>query len=152
MIQILTMNKFQMTPLHTAAINGNLHLCRLLVENNPVKNPADNFGTTPLHWAASLGHLEICNLIIKKVRDKNPANKNGETPLHHAPLSGNFDVCKLIIEKVVDKNPKGIHIKFPKMNVVTPSKYVLMKWEYFEHILDMLKVRLCPLISLQPLS
>ena len=47
------------TPLHWAAENGNLALCKLIVTNVEEKNPQDIYQNTPLHYAAKSGHLEV---------------------------------------------------------------------------------------------
>ena len=47
------------TPLHWAAENGNLALCKLIVNNVEEKNPQDIYQNTPLHYAATSGHLEV---------------------------------------------------------------------------------------------
>ena len=88
-----------------AAKEGRLNVCRLIIQNNQNKNPADDDNNTPLHSAAEEGNLEICRLIIENVQDKNPANRNGDTPLHKALGAGHLEVCRLIIENIQDKNP-----------------------------------------------
>merc|ERR1719295_2243921 len=60
------------TPLHDAAKNGQLEICRLIIENIEEKNPHDACGNTPLLCAVMEGHLEVCRLIIDHVEDKNP--------------------------------------------------------------------------------
>ena len=74
------------TPLHWAANEGHLEVCRLIIANVQDKNPADHWGQTPMHLAAGGGHLEICRLIIKNIQDKNPAEDNGNAPLHMAAI------------------------------------------------------------------
>jgi len=49
-----------LTPLHTAARKGHLEICKYIISNVRIKNPADNFGFTPLHDAAIKGHSEVC--------------------------------------------------------------------------------------------
>ena len=41
-----------LTPLHEAAGNGHLSLCKFIMENLEDKNPEDSDGFTPLHLAA----------------------------------------------------------------------------------------------------
>lgn len=52
-------NNIRKTPLHWAAENGNLALCKLIVTNVEEKNPQDIYQNTPLHYAATSGHLEV---------------------------------------------------------------------------------------------
>ena len=85
------------TPLHIAASEGNLELCRIIINNVNDKNPADNEGHKSLHQAVyNTSQLQIC-------RDKNPANEDGVTPLHFAALYGLFETCKLIANNIVNK-------------------------------------------------
>ena len=40
------------TPLHLAASNGHLDVCKHIMEKSANKNPRNNDGETPLHLAA----------------------------------------------------------------------------------------------------
>ena len=103
------------TPLHFAAYNGHLEVCKLIMDNITDKNPANTVternmdeGETPFHFAAKAGQLAVCQLFLDNLSDKNPASKiSGLTPLHHAAESGHVEVCKLIMENLVDKNPRA---------------------------------------------
>eukprot|EP00299_Pterocystis_sp_00344_P015219 c7592_g1_i4.p1 GENE.c7592_g1_i4~~c7592_g1_i4.p1 ORF type:complete len:119 (+),score=22.61 c7592_g1_i4:128-484(+) len=53
------------TPLHHAASNGHVELCRFLVENGANVNAACNTGLqTPLHKAAERSHTRTCEYLI----------------------------------------------------------------------------------------
>ena len=95
------------TPLHWAATNGKIGVCKFIIENSSNKNPAsikcDRY--TPLHLAAQRGRLEVCKLIMENLTNKNPANKHGSTPFHFAAKAGKLAVCQLMIENLTDKNP-----------------------------------------------
>ena len=96
------------TPLHKAAIDGDLKECKLIINHIEHKNPSNKFGypgITPLHYAAKNGHFDVCKLIIERIKEKNPADVHGWTPLHYAASSGFLDIFKLIIEAVEEKNP-----------------------------------------------
>ena len=100
-----------MMPLHSAAYNNRLNLCKMIIEKAKDKNPGSYSGQTPLHEAASKGHLIVCKLIMGKLQNKNPGSKKGVTPLHKAASKGHLEVCQLIIEKgrlwsSQDKNPR----------------------------------------------
>ena len=93
------------TPLHLAAKNGHLSVCKLIIENVFDKNPTGpEYGYskrinhwTPLHLAAHNGHFTVCELIINNILDKNPRDQNGWTPLHSAAQNGHLEVCQLIL-------------------------------------------------------
>jgi ankyrin repeat protein len=56
-------DKFGFTPLHSAAVHGNLEVVKLLMDHAKVKNPGDKTGKTPLHYAAKNGNREIVKWI-----------------------------------------------------------------------------------------
>jgi ankyrin repeat protein len=81
------------TPLHKAAENGYLDICKIILEDPSVddKNPKclkiwdmdycrDFKGETPLHLAAKDGYLEICQLMIIYIENKSPKRNDGKTP------------------------------------------------------------------------
>ena len=47
------------TPLHKAAGNGHVEVCKLILEKVEDKNPHALNGRTPLHVAAGEGHFEV---------------------------------------------------------------------------------------------
>ena len=74
------------TPLHTAAMQGNFKIFKLIMDNNMAeKSPTNCIGDTPLHTAVK----------------------------HYSPISGHFLIIKLIIKKSGNKNPKVIERKTP---------------------------------------
>ena len=112
--KISLLNRLGRTPLHWAAINGHIEVCKLILEGTSNKNPAEikHLRQTPLHYAAYRGHLEICKLIMDSISvvkvgfDKNPASGyKGETPFHVAAKQGQLAVCQLMLENLADKNP-----------------------------------------------
>ena len=42
-------DNFGVTPFHSAAQNGHLTVCKLIIEKAKDKNPKDMIGETPLH-------------------------------------------------------------------------------------------------------
>ena len=72
------------TPLHIAAVTGNLELCNLILSNVVEKNSKSTNRWTPLHMAAANGHLEVARVIAENADDKNPIGSYGWTPFHFA--------------------------------------------------------------------
>ena len=97
---------YKFTPLHFAAMQGNVETCRFIIQNVEVVNHKCFRGDTPLHMAAGHGNLEACRILINRMIEKNPKNNYGYTPLHKAAVNGNLDICTLIIGKVEEKNPE----------------------------------------------
>ena len=61
------------TPLHKAAKNGHVKICKLILENVVDKCPISEKGMTPLHWSARCGHSETCQMILQNI-DKEEAS------------------------------------------------------------------------------
>ena len=66
---------FKATPLHIAAVNGNLDLYKLIMNNVDEVNPETNNGKTPLHMAVTNGHMELSKMIIERIENKNPSDR-----------------------------------------------------------------------------
>ena len=109
-------NDENFTPLHMAAMNGHLQVCKLIIENvceNPKprsdrgdsKNPKSCDGTTPLHYAALRGHLQVCQLIIENIQQKNPKDRYMCTPFDYAIREGHTLVANFL-EKYARRTKK----------------------------------------------
>ena len=66
---------FKATPLHIAAVRGNLDLYKLIMDNVDNVNPETNNGKTPLHMAVTNGHMELSKMIMERIENKNPSDK-----------------------------------------------------------------------------
>jgi len=89
-------------PLHHAAKNGHLEICKILLENDKhsILNLINEDGLNALHFAAESGNLEICKLFLEKNNvDVNSASFAGNTPLHFASNNNFLEICKLLVEK-----------------------------------------------------
>ena len=109
--QILKYNsrrKLQWSPLHIAAAQGHLELCKYIMEKTNDPNPKKKNGITALHMAAYGGCRETCELLIDNLENKNPVTNKGITPFHFASKEGHFDVCELLIQNIDDKNPAAL--------------------------------------------
>ena len=96
--------EFGMTPLHIAAVTGNLELWNLIISHVVEKNPKSTNGWTPLHLAAANGHLKIVRNIVENVDDKNffgtkkmnLIRNHGWTPLNFASRNRHSGICRLL--------------------------------------------------------
>ena len=55
------------TPLHGAAKNGHLDVCKLIMKNIDDKNPRSHSGKTPLSLAVKNKHFKTSNYIFFKM-------------------------------------------------------------------------------------
>ncbi len=53
------------TPLHNAARNGYLEVCKLLIAEGANVDIQDGSGWTALHNAAERGYLEVCRVLVE---------------------------------------------------------------------------------------
>jgi hypothetical protein len=74
------------TCLMTAAYNGHLAICRLLIDKGAQLEAKDSGGWTPLHYAAFRGHVEIVRLLCDRGADVEARDNGGWRPLHYAAI------------------------------------------------------------------
>ncbi len=119
----LLRDKKNSTPLHYAAGNGHVEVCRFLLQtvSNESRNnlqrsntllssgetaassyanaPNKTQGRTALHWAARNGHLEVCKLLVEEYgANPDPLAKGDVTPLQLAVWRAHLDVCLWLSE------------------------------------------------------
>ena len=87
------------TCLHAAAENGNLAICRLLLDKGAQVGAKTGHDMTPLHYAAIEGHVEIVRLLCDRGADAEACNTIGVRPLHGAAFYGHISVVKELIEE-----------------------------------------------------
>lgn len=80
-------DKFGMTRLHRAVINGNIKIIKILIRNGAGLNKTDNYGWSSLHWASFLGREDLMEILLSNGarRDLRSTSdwfvfKNGSTP------------------------------------------------------------------------
>jgi ankyrin repeat protein len=57
-------NKYQSTPLHTAAIHGHVQIVKTLLRNNADINAKNDKGLTALHWAVMKNHIQVVQTLL----------------------------------------------------------------------------------------
>jgi hypothetical protein len=88
------------TPIHIAAINGNLRAIALLIEEGVDLNTKGEGGMTPLHYAVQMQQIEAVKILLKHAADHTVADDSGDTPAGTARVMKNFQ-----IEALLPKNP-----------------------------------------------
>ena len=100
------LNSMFNNPLHLAAENGHLSVCKVFIswiekvypEGIEYSNAQNGCGSTPLHLAAENGHLSVCQFLVGKIEDKDRETGSGLTPLSCAAKKGHSAICHLLIE------------------------------------------------------
>lgn len=96
-------NKFKQnevgdTPLHEAAIKGDLKRVKSLISQGHEVNPRDNAGWIPLHESCNHGHYAIAEYLIEQGADVDFRGLKGVTPLHDAATNGHYNIMRLLIK------------------------------------------------------
>uniref|UniRef100_H3D932 CASK interacting protein 1 n=1 Tax=Tetraodon nigroviridis TaxID=99883 RepID=H3D932_TETNG len=112
------------SPLHHAALNGNLELITLLLESQAAVDIRDQKGMRPLHYAAWQGKAPM-KMLLKSGSSVNGQSDEGQIPLHLA-AHGHYDVSEMLLQHqsnpcIVDnagKTPLDLACEFGRVGVV----------------------------------
>lgn len=80
-VDISGINDAGLTPLHQAALDGNVDAVELLVKHGANINKQDDDTWTPLHAACAEGHTDIVELLLRHGADSNILTEDGERPI-----------------------------------------------------------------------
>lgn len=72
------------TPLHFAAINGDIEIVKMLLDRGANIDAKNQYGRTPLHNAIENKKMEITELLLNRGANINVKSNDGITPLHIA--------------------------------------------------------------------
>ena len=117
------------SPLHGAAVSGNLEIAQLLVAVGANLNFKGVLGKTPLSFAVTRGSDEIVELFIKHGANVNVKDTAHGTPLHLAAFSGNSRIIKMLLKAGADTkifDPAGktaLQIAQEKFKVTLSEKF-----------------------------
>jgi ankyrin repeat protein len=95
-------NERRQTPLHVAAIEGNLNICKLFIDNGALVNATDYEDTTPLHFAASNGHVSVVEYLLEQGAVLDARYIGGASALTMAARSDHMDVGTVLIDSGAD--------------------------------------------------
>jgi len=104
---IIARDGYDQTPLHYAAINGEVQVVQWLVEKDAEVDPkTKGQGQTPLSYAAENGHLEVVKFLVQEVQPKAEVDlmdHNRWTPLSCAAVYGHLEVVKFLVQEAQPK-------------------------------------------------
>ena len=112
------------TALHLAAQEGQLEICKFIIESTEDKNPRSDKGITPFYVAAQFGHFKVCKFIMNYLEDKNPQIDDTFTPLHEAAFQGHLKICEMILDEIVDKNPTETKDGFTPLHIAAQEGHL----------------------------
>ncbi|UCG93256.1 MAG: ankyrin repeat domain-containing protein [candidate division WOR-3 bacterium] len=97
--------KYGLTPLHMAASNGQIDICKVLIEKGADVHATDYSQRTALHFVAYHGHPEMIKLFIDKGIDANAQDNNGYTPILWAIFGKKTNTINELVQHGADLNP-----------------------------------------------
>ncbi|KAK5048092.1 hypothetical protein LTR84_006282 [Exophiala bonariae] len=92
-------------PLHWAAHNGHLAVCRVLLDNGADPNTQDERGWTPLFWSSFYHDVAGTKLFLSRGTDHTTKDCNGWTALHWAVSRGEAESVKILLLHHAQKYP-----------------------------------------------
>ncbi|XP_047225772.1 BRCA1-associated RING domain protein 1 isoform X2 [Girardinichthys multiradiatus] len=101
------------TPLHLAAIKGDVDSVEELLDQGADPNLKDNAGWTPLHEACNLGHLAAVKVLVSRGALLNTPGYENDSPLHDAVRNGHAAIVKLLLQLGASQNVLNLHGKRP---------------------------------------
>ena len=99
--------------IHDAAIQGQFHVAKILLQNGADVNAKNNNQYTPLHHAADKGHSKIAELLIQSGADVHAKSSYQSTPLHYAARNGYLEVVEVLLNHGARKDLKGYWNRTP---------------------------------------
>jgi ankyrin repeat protein len=88
-----------LSPLHIAAIQGNLAVFMELIKCKPDVTATNNQGDQPIHLAAERGHFDIVVQLLNMGLDPKAANHGGFNLLHLAARGGHVAMVKDLLRR-----------------------------------------------------
>jgi ankyrin repeat protein len=86
------------TPLHVAALSGNLPCARLALECSADPEKKDDDGRTPLFWAVLSNQLPIVEMLVMELKvNVNTRDKHGRTPIFWAVSNGFKQIAEILL-------------------------------------------------------
>lgn len=97
-------DEYGRTPLHYAALNGDIERVHQLLRSGANSNSQDDDGWTPLHFASQECHKPIVEALLQGGADPNISDIHGNGPLWTAIMraKGETEVIELLLRSEAD--------------------------------------------------
>jgi len=141
----------EFTAMHQIAILGNLHLLKLLLDNDTItvdQNIQDYYGNTPMHYLLSDQHFECVEYMINNKTNYNLNlnlyNVHGEYPIHILLDLLNDDNSNNINKKIIEIFIEKSALNFKNADGNTPLHYLCKNniWRNYSNILSKKKLNI----------
>ncbi|KAK7508594.1 hypothetical protein BaRGS_00000160 [Batillaria attramentaria] len=101
------------TPLHVAAIKGDVTAVRELLAKGDNPNVRDNAGWTPLHEAVNHGNSRVTELLLQHGAMVNMPGMDNDTPLHDAVCNNRLECARLLVTYGASTTARNMHGRTP---------------------------------------
>lgn len=95
-----------MTPLHIAALLGDVEICKILIAHNADVNATEANGFSPLAMAAAADHADVVLSLLSNGADIDAQGDNGFTALHMV-AGGDASMAELLVKEGANVNITG---------------------------------------------
>jgi ankyrin repeat protein/L-ascorbate metabolism protein UlaG (beta-lactamase superfamily) len=100
-------NRYGLTPMHSAAYQGDTLIASILLEHGATVNDSDlTDHTLPIHTAADRGQIGSLIFLLKHGADIDAVNHEGFTPLSRAIMFDQADAAEFLINRGAMLNPR----------------------------------------------
>ncbi|XP_071957304.1 uncharacterized protein [Antedon mediterranea] len=120
------------TPLHLAAIKGDVEMTKTLIKQGAEVNVQDFAKWTPLHEACNHGSYEVAKVLLKAGAYVNTQGLEDDTPLHDAAINGHVKLVELLLRHGADPLQRNQRGSSPLDIANIPEIIALLKNEIIE--------------------
>ncbi|CAC5358038.1 ANK [Mytilus coruscus] len=106
---ISSLDDYNRSPLHQAAINGHHEIIQLFLKNGASIDQLDNEGYTPLLHSCGYGYSKVVQELITNHSSINICGNDGWYPIHMAASDGNSDLIKILVKHKAKVNMQMIN-------------------------------------------
>lgn len=104
--EVSLQDNLKRSPLHWAAVLGNPHLVKLLLDNGADYTVADNNGATALHYVAQSDFCETVKVFLSSEKIKDIPDNEGRTALMWAAGKGSEHALQTMLDHGLDVHTK----------------------------------------------